>query len=827
MDIRNRFTQSIITAMQRDISEAHGNEVFWIGSINADGRVISIKTGARGNSGMVLANTALAQRELDDDESGAGHVVIHNHPSGVLQPSEADLNVASQYMEMGVGSYIVNNDVSNVYVIVEPVKPKVLSPLSDTDVAVYLSSQGPLAKKNPLYEERPSQIELLKQVAKAFNGGKIGIFEAGTGVGKSYAYLIPSMLWAVQNKERVVISTGTINLQQQLIEKDIPEAIKIIGKKVKAVLLKGRQNYLCLRRLEDAVSEIDGELFASDREMVESIKSWSDTTDTGSRSDLSFMPTESVWTRVNSESDGCMGAKCPFRDKCFVMKVRKEASDANVIVVNHHLLFADIESRMNGVGYDDTAVLPPYRRIVFDEAHGIEDSATSFFSETINRFKIAKQLNLLYRSFRGSMGGFLVQVSAVSDAEDAFEDAVSCVSSVKDSLIALDQLAQDSMENDFTARLHSVTLPKFRGVLKAIENLKKSLGEFAAAVRNVLDGVDDDDRDVPSYFECRAILKRLDDTVLLCKNFTEWDLHDDTVFWLQKVRVPPKKSGDDATVYVQFIQTPLDIAPLMNMGVFEPMSSVVCTSATLRTGESFSYWMRRTGVSFVEDDRLSSQIFDSPFPYKTNAIFAVPNDAPFPDNPGYQDYVERTLPELIFASGGRTLVLFTSYDSLRHAYNSVYGKLLKNGIDVYKQGDDDRFRLLEKFKSNRESVLFATDSFWEGVDVPGDSLCQVVIVKLPFAVPNDPVFAARSEAVEKRGGSPFMELSVPQAVIKFRQGFGRLIRRSDDKGVIVVLDRRIVEKRYGKIFTTSVPMTRRMYNPTGDIISAIKKFLED
>ena len=274
------------------------------------------------------------------------------------------------------------------------------------------------------------------------------------------------------------------------------------------------------------------------------------------------------------------------------------------------------------------------------------------------------------------------------------------------------------------------------------------------------------------------------------------------------------------------MQTPLDIAPLMNMGVFEPMSSVVCTSATLRTGDSFFYWMRRTGVSFVEEDRVSAQVFESPFPYRTNALFAVPKDAPFPDSMDYQDFVESAVLDLTIAAGGRTLVLFTSYDSLRHAYNSVCPNLLKEGIDVYKQGDDDRFRLLERFRENKGSVLFATDSFWEGVDVPGESLSQVIVVKLPFAVPNDPVFAARSEAVEKKGGSAFMELSVPQAVIKFRQGFGRLIRRSDDRGAVVVLDRRIVEKRYGKIFTTSVPMTRRMYNPLSDIIKVITDFLK-
>lgn len=827
MDIHKYFTQSIITAMKRDIQEASGNEVFWVGTINADGRVISVKVGARGNDGMVLVNSSLANREAEESagqSSGASHVVIHNHPSGTLKPSEADLNVASSYMEMGMGSYIVNNTVSDVYVIVEPVKPKILSVLDEEKMALYLSSSGPLAKKDSNYEERPSQIELVKNVASAFNSGKIAAFEAGTGVGKSYAYLIPSMLWAIKNKERVVISTGTINLQQQLVEKDIPAAQKIIGKKVKAILLKGRQNYLCLRRMNDALDEKD--LFTDDADVLENIAAWSKTTNTGSRSDLSFMPTDSVWTRVNSESDACMGARCPYHDSCFVMRVRKEAADANVIVVNHHLLFADIESRMNGVGYDDTAVLPPYRRIVFDEAHGIEDSATSFFSESISRLKLLKQINLMYRSYHGTMTGFLVQSAAVSSSDSFYQKADECVNDIRDSVTALDSLALDAMENDFTARVHNASAPRFRAVLKAIDALRESIGKFVSMVRDVLDGISDEDSMIPCVFETKAVLRRLEDMVALCRNFCEWEEHDDTVFWIQKTRLPPKKAGDDFVTYVQFVQTPLDVSPLMNMGVFEPMSSVVCTSATLRTGSTFNYWMGRTGLSFVEEGRLMEETFESPFPYRTNAIFAVPNDAPFPDSPMFQSYVEDVVPQLILAAGGRTLVLFTSYDSLRNAYNSTYPKMLQEGIEVYKQGDDDRFRLLEKFKKNRESVLFATDSFWEGVDVPGESLSQVIMVKLPFAVPNDPVFQARSEAVEKRGGSSFMELSVPQAVIKFRQGFGRLIRRGDDRGVIVVLDRRIVEKKYGRLFTTSVPMTRRMYNPLADILAAIQRFFE-
>ena len=800
--------------MQRDVKEAHGNEVFWAGKINSAGIIIAVTVGSRGNEDSVIVNDTTARE---------GHVLIHNHPSGYLEPSDADQNVAANATDTSLGFYIVNNDISDVYVVVEPIKPKVLVPLDVEKNALYLSRSGPLAKQNPLYEERPTQIELLRKIALSFNDGKIGVFEAGTGVGKSYAYLIPAMLWSLQNKERVIISTGTINLQQQLVEKDIPAAQKIIGQKIKAVLLKGRQNYVCLRRLADAGNDRD--LFSEETELFDKIVDWAKTSATGSKSDLPFVPRDTVWSRVNSESDACMGARCQYRELCFVMKVRKEAADANLIVVNHHLLFADIESRMNGVGYDDTAVLPPYHRIIFDEAHGIEDSATSFFSETITRYKVLKQVNLLYRQRRGSFTGFLVQIGALSKADDCSDKAISAVESIKQSLLELDDTAQQAMGTEYTSRLYEDSAAKFLPVLQKLDRLRSTLSVFTGLVREVLDGISDDDKEMPSVWESKTVLRRLDDIIILCKNFSEWNEKEDTVFWMQKQRMLPRSAGDEIVNFVQFTQTPLDVAPLMNMGVFEPMSSVVCTSATLRTGTTFGFWMRRTGITFVEPERVEQGVFDSPFPYRTNMIFAVTSDAPAANTSDFQPWVEDAIPRLIAAAGGRTLVLFTSYDSLKSAYQSARVYLRSTPIALLKQGDDDRFRLLEQFKEDKTSVLFATDSFWEGVDVPGESLSQVIIVKLPFAVPNDPVFAARSEAVEKRGGSSFMELSVPQAVIKFRQGFGRLIRRSDDKGVVVVLDRRIVEQRYGKQFTSSVPMTRRMFNPLTDIIAAVEKFL--
>src|SRR5574344_1257065 len=800
--------------MQRDVKEAHGNEVFWAGRINEAGIIISVTVGSRGNEDSVIVNSNTARE---------GHVLIHNHPSGYLEPSDADQNIAANATDTSLGFYIVNNEISDVYVVVEPIKPKVIAKLDIEKTAAYLSKEGPLAKQSPLYEERPTQIELLKKICEAFNDSKIGVFEAGTGVGKSYAYLIPAMIWALENKERVIISTGTINLQQQLVEKDIPAAQKIIGRPVKAVLLKGRQNYICMRRLADAASDRD--LFSEETEIFDRIVDWAKTSSTGTKTDLTFVPPENLWNRINSESDACMGARCQYREQCFVMKVRKEAADANLIVVNHHLLFADIESRMNGVGYDDTAVLPPYHRIIFDEAHGIEDSATSFFSESITRYKVMKQLNLMYRMRHGSMTGFLMQVSALSKTDDFSDKAEAAVNAIKQNLLELDDTSLQTMDNETTSRLYEATAEQFAPVLQVLDRLRSSLGAFTGLVREVLEGIGEDDKDVPSVWEAKTVLHRLEDIISLCKSYCEWNEKEDTVFWMQKQRMPPRQKGDEIVNFVQFNQTPLDIAPLMNMGVFEPIGTVVCTSATLKTGTTFDFWMRRNGLYFVGDDRIMQGEFASPFPYRTNMIFAVPSDAPEPKSPEFQQWIEDAIPRLIVAAGGRTLVLFTSYDSLKSTYQAARLYLRSAPFELLKQGDDARFRLLEHFKDDRSSVLFATDSFWEGVDVPGDSLSQVIMVKLPFAVPNDPVFAARGEAIEKKCGSSFMELSVPQAVIKFRQGFGRLIRRSDDKGVVVVLDRRIVEQRYGRQFTNSVPMTRRMFNPLTDIVAAVEKFL--
>ena len=813
MDIKKRFSEKAIKKMRREIAGADGAEVFFAGFSNEEGIVESVVAASRGNDEEVLVQCE-AFNECD--------ALIHNHPSGALKPSSADLAVAQKANTSAKGFFIVDNAVSEVYAVLEIPKKKKIVPLDENAAAKLLSKDGAFAKKQKHFEERKSQIELLKNICKAFNENKIGVFEAGTGVGKSFAYLIPSILWASQNNERVVISTGTINLQQQLSKKDVPAASVIAGHATKAVLLKGRQNYVCLRRLSDAVDDRD--FFDDEIAEVEAVYKWSKTTQTGDRSDFADDISEGTWSRVCSESDACMGLKCPFRDDCFVAKVRKEAADADILIVNNHLFFADIAARMNNEDFDETAVLPPYSRVVFDEAHGIEESATSFFSRRLHRFSVLKQLNLLYREGRKSAGGFLFTVMALSSEDNSKEEVADSIEAVKNALNALDEASLPLLEKEQTLRLCKDTAGDFLGVIEKTQFLSKALLHFIAVVKALLDGVKDDDKELQAVWETRNIIARFNEFVDLLKGFADWQENDNYVFWIQKALSSGSDSASGSS-FVIFAMTPLDIAPVMSQHVFEQLSSAVCVSATLKIGGSFDYWTSRTGVSLVDEGRVLFGEFASPFAYEKRVLFSVPYDAPLVDDEGFQSFTEKAVLDLCIASKGRALVLFTSYDALRRTALSISDSLAQSEITLLKQGDDDRFRLLEAFKSDSSSVLFATDSFWEGVDVPGESLSQVIIVKLPFAVPNDPVFASRAEKIEKEGGSSFMSLSVPQAVIKFRQGFGRLMRRGDDFGTIVVLDKRIVEKRYGAIFCDSVPKTYRLYSPIAEIKEVTERFL--
>ena len=367
-DLTGRFRAGVHARMLEDLEESGGNEVLWVGSIDRDKVVCEIRAAARGHESAVPA--VMNQMEKGD-------VIIHNHPSGVLRPSEANLAQASMLGNQGIGFYIVNNTVDAVYVVVEPVLYTPEEMLDTDRLVAILEPGGALEDMDPYYEERPSQVELARAISCGFNDEKIVVAEAGTGVGKSFSYLLPALSWAAANEQRVVISTATINLQQQIMEKDLPFAQKLCGTSVKAVLVKGRRNYLCKNRLSEALEE--NSLFREKSNLLLQIKEWGESSPTGSVSELPFLPPDELWSRVCSDADACFGARCRFFENCFVMKSRREAAAAGILVVNHHMFFADMSLRVSGLGFEGTVLLPHFHKVVFDEAHNIENSATSYF----------------------------------------------------------------------------------------------------------------------------------------------------------------------------------------------------------------------------------------------------------------------------------------------------------------------------------------------------------------------------------------------------------------------------------------------------------------
>ncbi|MDR2941524.1 MAG: ATP-dependent DNA helicase DinG [Treponema sp.] len=702
-----------------------------------------------------------------------------------------------------------------------------MNKINSEQIIQALQEGGEIAKLLTSYEPRQAQLDLLELITRAFNEDSFVMAEAGTGVGKSFAYLLPAIHFAVENKEKVVISTATITLQQQLYEKDIPLVVSAMpDAKIKAVIMKGRGNYLCMRRLDDALREppLVIEEDDSDFDQLKRINEWAQNTKTGVRSELSFQPAENVWAGVCSESDLCPGVHCPWRENCFVFALRKEANNADIIVVNHHLLFADLSARYQGAGYENAVVLPPFNRLIIDEAHTIENAATSFFSAEFGRTGIFRQLGRLYHKRKRNKRGLLVRLCALMPSTlsggDILDNMVQAVEKIRDSAQELDSRALELCGEQGVFRL-SPNIQEIQlkeTLFSSLKTLRKNIIAFTSMIRDITEELNDTQMADPSIWEIKAIIRRLEDIAEICDSFCKYQKFENDVLWIEKQRF----SG--TTPWAVFTKTPLDLSPKLKDSVFSPNKTVICVSATLAINGNFSFWSGRCGICDLEKRSVLSGCFPSPFPYSSAVLLAAPADAPLPDEDGWQDFIDKAAGKLAAIAGGSALALFTSYQSLRSAWTSAKAELEPLGIRCLKQGDDDRTRLLQDFLSDESACLFATDSFWEGVDAPGDTLRLVIICRLPFRTPDDPVFEARCEAVEKRGGNPFMELSLPHAVMKFKQGFGRLMRRSADHGVVAVLDGRLLKKKYGQIFLQSLPETRTSFSSFDNILQDIEQF---
>jgi ATP-dependent DNA helicase DinG len=695
---------------------------------------------------------------------------------------------------------------------------------------------GRVAKKLGCYEERDSQLALLSLIIRGFNEGAIVAAEAGTGVGKSFAYLLPAVRFVLGEKrrdvrERVVVSTATINLQQQLFEKDIPFVLSSLGEKLKAVLVKGRGNYLCLRRLRDALREAESfqrALFEEDeRAVLQNIVEWAEKTKTGSKTELPVSRLYTVWPRVCSESDSCMGKKCPERGRCFVQALRREAASADILVVNHHLLFADLAARADGDLNEGSFVLPPYNRVIIDEAHNIENAATSFFTGQFSSRGLLRTVGQLYRKRMNIERGLLIRIAEVLNITNttSFEtvltkvrDALDEVSGAAVELCGDESAFRITGEKGVVVRGRLVPpLVLLRNALKELESLAE---DMVKRLKTLIEETEDPAGDLaPLAWETASQLRRIAEVESVCGAYIAWEEQADSVLWVER-----RAARNSLDRWAVFNVTPLEIASRLKNALWEKAETAVLVSATLTVSETFQFFFHQSGLDLCDEKTILSGSFPSPFPYKQTALLAVPSDAPLPNDADYRVFVDETVEKLCEVSGGRALVLFTSYESMNSAYR--YAEPLLDDLDIacYKQGDDDRARLLETFKTEKSSVLFATDSFWEGVDAPGETLSLLIIARLPFRMPGDPVFEARCEAVEQNGGNAFLQLSIPEAVMKFRQGFGRLIRGAQDRGVVAVLDGRLLRKQYGRLFLQSLPETQVCFAPAAEVIRAAETF---
>ncbi len=806
MVAQDRISADAVAKMRDSIAEAAGDEVVFRCRIDDDLIITDAEVVARGTQDVAPAPVELLQR---------GQVIVHNHPTGMLRPSRADVHSAAALGDAGVGSYIVNNDVTELVVVCEPLEPKELNPLDIDRLSGVLDEGGALSEVFTDFEPRAAQMEMLRHVAGAFNQSSLLAVEAGTGVGKSFAYLIPALAWAAANDERVVISTATINLQQQLIEKDIPAVKKMLGLDVSAMLVKGRGNYLCRKRLGEALDEAtlfeepDGELVA--------LKEWSRSTAPGSRSDVPFYPSESLWSRVNSDADSCTELSCRLRDDCFFVNARREAASARVLVANHHLLFIDLYLRIRGIGFDARAILPPFQRLIFDEAHSIENSATSLFSDSFSLFSVRKHTRRLQRERRGRRAGLLPLVRMRGADAAALNRAVKAVELAESGAQDLDSAAV-ALSDDLTLRLTpGMEAGRRSALLEPIGELHTRIVQLSSALTDLIELNDSDEEGGP-YHDLRVVTRRIDRLAGLCRSFLEFEEQPDRVFLIEF------KQNVHRTRYARFVSTPLDIREIMREAVFDAFGTVVFTSATLTVANTFDFWASRIGLLDTAREYELANL-PSPFPYSEHALLAVPTDAPEPSAAGYQEFLSRFVGDLLELTEGHALVLFTSYEMLRATHESTRGRLAGMGISSLRQGEDDRARLLERFNEDTSSVLFATESFWQGVDAPGEALQVVVLCRLPFRVPTDPVLTARTEMIEAQGGNAFTALALPEAVMKLRQGFGRLIRRASDRGGVVITDVRVLTKPYGVMFLRSLPETQESFKSARGVLEDVERFL--
>lgn len=628
--------------------------------------------------------------------------------------------------------------------------------------------EGLIASAHPEYEYRPGQIQMARAVMSAFEDRHHLIVEAGTGTGKTLAYLVPAVAAALGGRGRVIISTGTKNLQEQLMEKDIPFLQSVLPKKFTAACMKGRNNYLCLQRLKRAESSpvLDG---LEEVDYFEEVVHWATQSGTGDRAELANLPESlSFWRHVDARSETCIGQKCTDFDACFITRMRDRATQANIVVVNHHLFFADLALRNSMYG----SVLPDYSAVILDEAHLIEDVASEYFGAQISSYQVED----------------LVRDIGMLTLEDAAADREVTKSSSR-----LQQFADNfwlgfregrGTEGRFPINPHTFAVRNSEGGFTAtpLGDLYVALDGALARLETTFDALKDKPADIEnlvrrlrqSRFDLQFIVTGTD------RKFVYWTERRGRGFFLRA--------------------SPIDVSGLLEDKLFGEVETVVLTSATLSSAGNFSFIRERLGL-----DKAKDLIAESTFDYQSQALLYLPPKMPDPRSSDWAEAAAVEVIKIVNATNGRAFVLSTSLAGMQSLYDRVMPEL---DYPCFIQGSVAKGRLLARFRETPNAVLFATSSFWQGVDVRGEQLSCVIIDKLPFAVPTDPIVAARQRYIEDEGGSSFFEYSVPQAIISLKQGLGRLIRSTTDRGVLAVLDPRLRTKAYGRTFLQSLPPCR-------------------
>ncbi len=826
-----RLSREAQARVRAEIERAGGREVCFLAEVDERRRVHDPRAVSRGNFDAVL----VAARD-----ARAGSVMLHNHPSGVLEPSDADFRVAAQLYEQGVGTAIVDNAAEAIYVVVEPPPPRERVLLDLDELEGHLAPGGALAALHDGFEDRAGQREMLRAVARRFNECGVEVVEAGTGVGKSLAYLIPAARWARENRERTVISTNTINLQEQLAGKDLPLVQRLLGDDVRWALVKGRGNYVSIRRALLA-SETQESLFEEDRtQEVKGLLEWVRTTQDGSLSDLAHPPSEELWEEVRSDPDACLRARCPHFQECFFQRARRAAAGAELLVVNHHLLFTDLAVRRATQNYTQSAVLPPYRKLVLDEAHNVEDAATAHLGAEVTRRGLYRTLGRLDRKGRGILTALH---DALAGAEEGVELRERMEARVRPALSRARAVTEGFVEvlegflppEEATVRLGPMGIGEPADRTEVQERLASLVAVFGELERELAE------------LRARAELaeglsERLEGRLLDLKS-VERRLAALSA-GIRLVLAP----GDEASAYVRWMENrgrgrranlalaaaPIELGTVLRESLFTKAATTVLTSATLTTSRSFDFLRERLGLAasalehLDEPLALEERIVPSPFDYPSQTLLVVPTDLPAAEEGGeaFQEATARAVTDVARLSDGGLFVLFTSHAALRRVAQLLRDAGMDARWPLFVHGEADRHRLLRGFVEAHRGILLGTASFWEGVDVPGEPLRGLVLQKLPFRVPTEPITAARMEAIERQGGSSFHQFMLPHAALRLKQGFGRLIRSRTDRGAVVVLDDRLVTKRYGRYLRDSLPDAPLVKGPWDEVRVRLRRFYE-